>query len=213
MDSEMALIDCNECGKQISDKAQHCVHCGVAIEQHADANAKQKNSSLASNESNASMVFSDANKPGSTLPTTLSLLKYTVAAAIILHIIFVFLGKPMYNDSAVLGTLYGNGIFISPIAFTLIIAIVTSAITVTMLKTKNSALRFASAVIYLVFSFSSFQEFIRFHRIGLFLQETNESIAIPLAPFALLITVLQVLCAVYLFLPPSSKYFKNSPAA
>lgn len=45
----MALIDCDECGKQISDKAQHCVHCGVAIEQHTGANVKQKNSSLVSN--------------------------------------------------------------------------------------------------------------------------------------------------------------------
>lgn len=27
----MALIDCDECGKQISDKAKHCVHCGAPI--------------------------------------------------------------------------------------------------------------------------------------------------------------------------------------
>lgn len=27
----MALIVCDECGKQISDKAQHCVHCGAPI--------------------------------------------------------------------------------------------------------------------------------------------------------------------------------------
>ena len=38
----MAPIDCDECGKQISDKAQHCVHCGAAIEQHTGANVKQK---------------------------------------------------------------------------------------------------------------------------------------------------------------------------
>ena len=28
----MALIDCDECGKQISDKAQHCVNCGMPIQ-------------------------------------------------------------------------------------------------------------------------------------------------------------------------------------
>jgi hypothetical protein len=30
----MALIICSECGKQISDKAQHCVHCGAPVEHH-----------------------------------------------------------------------------------------------------------------------------------------------------------------------------------
>ena len=29
----MALIECNECGKEISDKAPHCVHCGAPVEQ------------------------------------------------------------------------------------------------------------------------------------------------------------------------------------
>jgi hypothetical protein len=206
----MPLIGCDECGKQISDKAKHCVHCGVAIEQYAGPNAKQNNSSLASNESNASTVVSSANKPASALPKTLSLLKYTAVAAAVLHIIFAFLSTPMY-PSDLLGTLYRNGIFISPILLSLIIAIVTVAITVTTLKTKNSALRFASAVIYLVFSFASFQKFTDLHMIGLVWQKTNESIAIPQAPFAILMTLLQVLCAVYLFLPPSSKYFKNSP--
>ena len=29
----MALIKCNECGKEISDKAKTCIHCGCPIEQ------------------------------------------------------------------------------------------------------------------------------------------------------------------------------------
>jgi hypothetical protein len=28
----MALIDCPECGKEISDKAPHCIHCGYRQE-------------------------------------------------------------------------------------------------------------------------------------------------------------------------------------
>ena len=27
----MALIKCNECGKEISDKATKCVHCGKKV--------------------------------------------------------------------------------------------------------------------------------------------------------------------------------------
>ena len=27
----MALIKCSECGKQISDKAEFCPHCGITI--------------------------------------------------------------------------------------------------------------------------------------------------------------------------------------
>ena len=29
----MALIKCPECGKEISDKAEHCIHCGFPIGQ------------------------------------------------------------------------------------------------------------------------------------------------------------------------------------
>jgi len=29
----MALIKCNECGKEISDKATNCIHCGCPIEE------------------------------------------------------------------------------------------------------------------------------------------------------------------------------------
>lgn len=27
----MALIKCPECGKEISDKAKHCIHCGYPL--------------------------------------------------------------------------------------------------------------------------------------------------------------------------------------
>ena len=37
----MALIDCYECGKQISDKAGHCIQCGAPIEQLTNAPIKE----------------------------------------------------------------------------------------------------------------------------------------------------------------------------
>lgn len=32
----MALIDCEECGKEISDKAKACIHCGAPTEQEEE---------------------------------------------------------------------------------------------------------------------------------------------------------------------------------
>ena len=40
----MALIDCYECGKQISDKAGHCIQCGAPIEQLSNAPIKEPSS-------------------------------------------------------------------------------------------------------------------------------------------------------------------------
>lgn len=37
----MALIKCPECGEQVSDKAEHCIHCGFPLSQPVDIlNAK-----------------------------------------------------------------------------------------------------------------------------------------------------------------------------
>jgi len=36
----MALITCPECGKQISDKAQHCIHCGYPMYEDNNLNNK-----------------------------------------------------------------------------------------------------------------------------------------------------------------------------
>lgn len=38
----MAIIKCEECGKEISDKAPHCVHCGVPIEPLMSGNQNEK---------------------------------------------------------------------------------------------------------------------------------------------------------------------------
>lgn len=32
----MALINCPECGKEISDNAEKCIHCGCPIKAHAE---------------------------------------------------------------------------------------------------------------------------------------------------------------------------------
>ena len=37
----MALIDCPECGKQVSDKAEACNGCGFPVAQQAEAAAKE----------------------------------------------------------------------------------------------------------------------------------------------------------------------------
>lgn len=37
----MSLIKCPECGKEISDKAKHCVHCGYPLEELKQCNGIQ----------------------------------------------------------------------------------------------------------------------------------------------------------------------------
>ena len=33
---DMALINCPECGKEVSDKAEVCMNCGYAIKQYVE---------------------------------------------------------------------------------------------------------------------------------------------------------------------------------
>lgn len=42
----MALINCPECGKEISDKSPACIHCGYPIDVKDDNNRKDKGYSL-----------------------------------------------------------------------------------------------------------------------------------------------------------------------
>lgn len=39
----MALIKCPECGKEISDKAPQCIHCGCPINNKVDSNTEETN--------------------------------------------------------------------------------------------------------------------------------------------------------------------------
>ena len=39
----MALIKCPECGKEVSDKAEVCIHCGYPLLKHATQNNIKKN--------------------------------------------------------------------------------------------------------------------------------------------------------------------------
>ena len=38
----MALIKCKECGKEISDKAEYCVHCGCPIEMSKEVTTEKE---------------------------------------------------------------------------------------------------------------------------------------------------------------------------
>jgi len=63
VDSEMALIKCPDCGKEITDKATNCVHCGCPINipksSHDDENVNtQSSEEIKSDESNESQALS-----------------------------------------------------------------------------------------------------------------------------------------------------------
>jgi hypothetical protein len=42
----MALINCKNCGKQISNKANSCIHCGVSINSHSANENKEQTLSI-----------------------------------------------------------------------------------------------------------------------------------------------------------------------
>ncbi len=48
----MALIKCSECGKQISNKAKQCIHCGAPIEMEKEINKEEKNNEIVSADKN-----------------------------------------------------------------------------------------------------------------------------------------------------------------
>lgn len=53
----MALLNCSECGKQISNKATKCIHCGSPIDRHnISINANHKRE-LVNNASSSSIVI------------------------------------------------------------------------------------------------------------------------------------------------------------
>lgn len=37
----MSLIKCPECGQDVSDKAENCIHCGYPIKQYLESNKIQ----------------------------------------------------------------------------------------------------------------------------------------------------------------------------
>jgi uncharacterized membrane protein YvbJ len=52
----MAIIKCTECGKEISDKAQVCIHCGCPVEAMNSNVDKSKNVKIGSSYYDLSKV-------------------------------------------------------------------------------------------------------------------------------------------------------------
>lgn len=203
----MALIACEECGKQISDKAHHCVNCGVGIERNVDVSTKN-NIYFNRDESNASVSLSAGNTSARTKPLILSLLKYSSIFIAILHIFFAYLGTPMYPQEFLIA-LYKIGIHLSPISVSVIIAVIIVTITLTTLKIKKRYFPYASMILFLALSFASFQKFYDLYVFQMVWRQNPGSIAVPQAPFALLMAFLQGLSAASFFFPSSSKYFQK----
>lgn len=55
----MSIIKCPECGKDVSDKAKYCIHCGFPIEEYVSENRNDKQSG---NELNGSDIKSDTTE-------------------------------------------------------------------------------------------------------------------------------------------------------
>lgn len=87
----MALFDCTECGKQISDKALACPHCGMSITKKSDNSVSSNNvnvnvgSNINVNMNNATLVNDGQDKKG-----RLSI-KYNVMLALLFTAIVIVL--------------------------------------------------------------------------------------------------------------------------
>lgn len=70
----MALIDCPECGGQVSDRAPTCPHCGVPVANAAGSAASSQSASAGPDAADPTQAFSPATAPavaaGSAAPTT-----------------------------------------------------------------------------------------------------------------------------------------------
>jgi hypothetical protein len=206
----MALIICDKCGRQISNKATHCVGCGVAISDITASVESLKTSGPEEYVSNESLVGSSKNKHAVNFPTPLKVFSYLTFTIAFLHIVFTFFAaRSMYPD-AIFITLYSYGIFITPKMITLLIAVFIIAISLLTIKTRNTILRISSAASYLTLSVGSFQVFTSVSMFGTVWQWSEDAPRIPQAPFALVMATLQLLCLVLLLLPASSKYFNQA---
>lgn len=204
----MALIKCNECGNHISDKAQHCVHCGVSSE---TAIGVVENSMRGKSFEKSSYKFSVTSQEDfvKNTPTTISIFKYVTFLIASLHITLAFLSPPMY-PLELLFILYTNGIFISQLFLSALIAITIVMISLQTVRTRNAALRIVNGILYLVLCAGSFQVFIELNTYGLVWQWSLAAPRIPQAPVALLVSALQLCCVILLFLPQSAKYFSTN---
>lgn len=203
----MALTACDECGRQISDKATHCVHCGIAISDPMAGMESQRTLESEEHISNKPLVGSLKRKSTGNFPTTLLLFNYITLLVALLHIVFTFFMETNMFPTAIVVTLYRNGMFIPQLLLSLLISIFIVAFSLLTLKTKNTILRMVSGIYYLALSIGSFQVFTEVSIYGLVWQWSLDGPRIPVAPFALTMVALQLLCVVLLFLPSSSAYF------
>lgn len=94
----MALIKCNECGKEISDKATTCIHCGNPIKKEIISKKNWKD--LTSQEKN--IIKKDLEEKNENLMTKKSLM-VVVCILTIPFIIFMFCIDNIFSPFACLG--------------------------------------------------------------------------------------------------------------
>ena len=204
----MTLVCCNECGNQISDKAQHCVHCGFNIE----TSTAVVGGNFAGDPEEVRIVKSVGRSreenSSTTLPVTISLFKYITFIVALLHIAFTFFGPLMYPLKIII-LLYSNGIFISQNIISILLSIFLIFISLKTVKTKNTILRIMNGIIYVALCVGSFQVFYDLKAFGMVWQWRLEGPRIAQAPFAFMMVALQLSCVVLLFVPQSSRYFSQ----
>ena len=137
----MALINCHECGKEISDRAVACPHCGCPIEAD-NKNIEYKKTNLLEKEHNSSIE----KKNG-----------YVSTGRLIVGIIFIVLSGMVLIQSCAAGMVNalegGNGFDGSIGTFTGLLMIILGIISIVTRKTENPKIPMVIALILLIYGF------------------------------------------------------------
>lgn len=89
----MSLIKCNECGKEISDKAKKCPNCGYSIKKESKSYCKECGNKLAKNEEKC-------NKCGCPIKKKITIKQIMIISLIVIVcVVFVIIGNKLLNNN------------------------------------------------------------------------------------------------------------------
>lgn len=138
----MALINCHECGKEVSDKAVACPHCGCPIEEANSKDMKYEKTKLLSKEYNNSTGRKNGN---------------VSTGRLIVGIIFIVLSGMVLFQSCAAGMVNvlegGSGSDGLIGTFTGLLMIILGIISIVTRKTENPKIPMVIALILLIYGF------------------------------------------------------------
>ena len=200
----MALIECNECGKEISDKAENCIGCGTPI-------SKQEPYKIASEPASRRAQYrfsSTSENKNLSIPYGIRLAKVTVIIAATAYVILDWLVVQLYPYE-IITALYKNNMLIAPTYISWLLAALMAGIGFISIHIRKKMLIYVACLTFLILGYMSFQQFLFLNMMGVVWQYELNGPKIPQAPFVLSVVILQWTSAILLILPSSRRYFNR----